>query len=517
MNLFNSINSNSLKRNKFDLSHERKMTSNMGWLTPMLMQEVVPGDRFSVQSEIMMRLAPMLAPMMHRVNVYTHYFFVPNRLVWNEWESFITGGRQGDENPVFPTIAMDNINQNWFWKKTLADYLGLPVFPNTPTLINGDIAVSELPFRAYQLIFNEYYQDQNLTEPIPLNMGSGSGQNVVADIMTLRKRAWEKDYFTSCLPWAQRGGDVELPADIQYRVPALFKNANGDDYLEGNASLANRSNPTGTHIQTDASTQGAQIDNIESLGVTVNDLRKSVRLQEWLEKTARGGSRYIEQILSHFNEKSSDARLQRPEFLGGGKSPVSISEVLNTAGLTSETEGGNVQGAMSGHGISAGAGNGFRKKFEEHGIILGIMSVLPRTTYQDGVNRYWRKNDKFDFYWPSFANLGEQEVLNSELFFDHQTVEANQLKDKTFGYQSRYSEYKYQNSSVHGDFRDNLDYWHMGRKFTAMPVLNNNFVESDPTQRIFAVEDEEEHKLYSQIYNRISALRKMPYFGTPRL
>lgn len=518
MSLFNQIKVRTPPSNKFDLSHERKFSCNMAELVPILCQEIVPGDSFRVQSEIMIRLAPMLAPIMHRVNVYTHYFFVPNRIVWDNWEEFITGGEDGLQNPIFPTLLIGQNAPELIEKGTLADYFGIPVPDET---ITQNIRFSALPFRAYQTIYNEYYRDENL---IPKKVfGTGDGDQTDPDrtvLMEMQTRAWEKDYFTSALPFPQKGLEVELPSEINYRDSAIVTDQSGDgvptsdeiigfNVPEGFIASAPRTGGAGTG--------GAlSIDNIENLGITIRDLRQAVRLQEWLEKNARGGSRYVESILVHFGVKSSDARLQRPEYLGGGKSPIVISEVLNTAG---SQEDGDFEldpvGQLSGHGIGVGKSNRFKKRFEEHGHVIGIMSVLPRTTYQQGLHRSWVKFDKFDYYWPEFAHIGEQEILVEEVYHDW-SGEPGDGK-QTFGYASRYCEYKYMNSSVHGDFRDDLDYWHMGRKFEDVPTLSEEFISADPTHRIFAVTNEDIDKLYIQLYNRITAIRPMPYFSDPRL
>ena len=511
MNMFSTNKSTRVRRNKFNLSHEKKMSLKMGNLTPILLQEVVPGDSFKVNSELMMRLSPMIAPVMHRMNAYTHYFFVPNRLVWNEWESFVTGGRQGDEAPVVPKLRMQDFDKSSFAKKTLADYFGLPVMDPAVTYSSIE-EISALPFRAYQTIYNEYYQDQNLSDPIAFGLGSGyvTDPDERVRLSTMRKRAWEKDYFTSALPWTQRGGSASIPT--RYKEQSEVFTSEGD--IPSNIDpLVSRDQGAFGGLSSEVSNELLRIENIE--GIDVNDLRKSLRLQEWLEKTARGGSRYIEQILSHFGVMSSDARLQRPEYLGGGRTPVVISEVLQTGATgTDQSIISTPQGNMAGHGISVGRTNSFKRRFEEHGHIIGILSVIPKTAYEQGIERLWNKFDKFDLYWPEFANLGEQAILNKEIYAQ---FDANQpANNQTFGYQSRYAEYKYQQSSVHGDFRDTLNFWHMGRKFDALPALNESFVESDPTKRIFAVEDQTEDELYCQVYNRVSAVRPMPYFGTPR-
>lgn len=525
MSIFSKIKISRPRANKFDLSHERKMSMQMGYCVPMLVQEIVPGDSFRVRSEIMMRLAPMLAPIMHRVNVFTHYFFVPNRLVWEqkEWEDFITGGREGDSAPVAPFIAFNDANANELDGAvgigSLWDYLGLPPQSSSQFTLS-EINVSAIPFRAYQLIWDEYYRDQNVTASLDISKTSGAVTGAeLTKLLTLRKRAWEKDYFTSALPWAQRGDEVLIPldADIDWSEPARIFNIAGGTVTAGNVTNAGAGAGAGASVL-DSDGDQVRIENIDGISnavVTINDLRTSVQLQKWLENNARGGARYIEQILVHFGVVSSDARLQRPEYLGGGKQPVTISEVLSTAQVEL-SEDDLPQGNMAGHGVSVGRSNGFQRKFEEHGYVIGIVSVLPRTAYMQGVPRHFTRFDKYDYYWREFSHLGEQAVRNKELYWDPLTDPSFYSPDGTFGYQSRYAEYKYQPSTVHGQFRDTLLFWHMARFFNGEPVLNENFIMSDPTKRIFAVTDPSTEDLYVQIYNDVSAMRLMPYFGTPQ-
>lgn len=520
MSIFTSVQIKKPPRTAFDLSHEVKMSMKMGKLVPFLCQEVVPGDTFRMNAEVMMRFAPMISPVMHRINVYTHFFFVPNRLIWKDWEEFITGGEDGQAEPVVPYFNFSGSDPNsmLFNVGSLCDYLGLPV----EVRVNDPIRVSALPFRAYQMIYNEYYRDQNLHEPVPFSLESGEVSfDDLENIVQLRNRCWEKDYFTSALPWPQRGGDVHLP--LAGDAPVFLDDVAGyqvvkkgiDHMPQLNANLG--SNNLGyltdkDDVETSVSgvvldpngTMKADMSNVTS--TTINELRRASRLQLWLERNARAGSRYVEQILSHFGVKSSDARLQRPEFLGGGKNPVVVSEVLQT----SSTNEISPQANMSGHGISVGNTNRFKRFFEEHGFVIGIISVLPRTCYQQGIPRQYLKFDKFDHYFPTFANLGEQPVYNAELYAGNNPL-------GTFGYQSRYSEYKYLPSRVAGDFRTNLNFWHMGRFFDNQPVLNEDFVTSDPTKRIFAVTDDDSDELFVQIYNNLKAMRPMPKFGTPML
>ena len=518
MKLFNQVQFSRPKRNKFDLSHERKMSLQMAKLYPIMVQPILPGDSMRVQSEVFMRFAPMLAPIMHRVNVYTHYFFVPNRIVWNEWEEFITGGDDGTSAPMAPYIAFNEANVELFRKKGLADYMGVP--PTTATDVNKAIKISALPFRAYSQIFNDYYRDQNLQDLLDFSKASGVVSDPVelSKIMTLLTRAWQKDYFTSCLPEAQKGPEVELPTDIKYSPQSTVHRTDGTINDAGSNNLETALAGDGGVMAKGLSDEySAQIQNIESLGITINDLRRSSRLQEWLEKNARGGSRYVEALLSHWGVISDDARLQRAEFLGGGKTNIAISEVLQTSGTADETNNytPTPQGNMAGHGIGAGASNAFKKKFKEHGYIIGIMSVLPTTVYQQGVPRHFSRFDKLEYPWPEFAHIGEQEVLNQEVYHDP-TIDDTWMAE-TFGYQSRYAEEKYGVSTVHGDMRDELDYWHMSRIFNGRQALNEDFIKANPTKRIFAVEDGTEDELYCQLYHNISAIRPLPYFSNPRL
>lgn len=499
--MFDKIQIRKPKLNKFDLSHEVKMSFNMGELVPMMIEEVVPGDKFQVQSEVMMRLAPMVAPVMHRVDVYCHYFFVPNRLIWEDWEDFITGGEDGLDVPVHPYFTMDQLYQAGKLNDgLLCDYMGLPSIDAPITL---DQNVSSLPFRAYTLLFNEFYRDQNLETAATITQTSGADSQV--SMCDKRIRAWEKDYFTSALPFAQRGDSVSIPGTVAYKATSTLEQTGGGP-TAGNLFL-NNSGRLDASIPPTVSTTG-RIENLEDIGIDVNDLRRSNALQRWLELAARGGSRYIEQMLSFFGVQSSDARLQRPEYLGGGKQNVMMSEVLQTA-ETATTPQGN----MAGHGISVGATNKFNKSFEEHGFVMGIISVLPKTSYQEGIHKKFTRFDKFDYFFPQFAHLGEQEILNHELYYDG----ISGVPNVTFGYQSRYAEYKHTQSKVHGDFKGTLNYWHMGRIFGDQPLLNSNFVKSDPTHRIFANTTVTDHKLWCQIYHRFNALRPMPYFGDPRL
>lgn len=525
-NFFNQkIKVGPVKSSKFDLGHERKMSLNMAQLVPILLQDVIPGDSVKVNSELFLRFAPMLAPVMHRIKVYTHYFFVPNRILWDEWENFITGGEDGTQEPAFPVIRItgqtgtDDITKQ-FGLGSLADYLGIGYTAPPVAATTNPIDISALPFRAYQQIYNDYYRDQNLEAKVPIQKTGGNltladttnGTTYCQDLLRLRNRAWEKDYFTTALPWPQRGAEAFAPVnsvpDTRGDRPTVAWNEDGTGVQANALSFATDS---------EGKVQASPGGNTQFVGgagqLLINELRKANKLQEWLEKQARGGGRMFETILSQFGVKISDARVQRAEYLGGGTAPVKISEVLSTYDNTAEDL---PQGNMSGHGIASSNFHGFNRSFEEHGYVIGIMSILPSSAYQNGVERHWLKQDKFDFAWPSFANLGEQEVKGLELYYN--CMAAQGQGQETFGYQSRYAEYKFKHSSVHGDFRENLLYWHEGRDFTAPPALNKEFIQCTPEQldRIFAVQDTT-HKIWCQIYNDVSAIRPLPYYGTPKL
>lgn len=557
--IFESVPLKKPKRSNFNLSHEVKGTTDGGILTPFFCQEVLPGDKWKMRTELLMKAQTLSAPIMHEVNIFQHFFFVPYRLIWEDSEEFLTGGEDGLQKPVYPTYSfMTNSSEmpfeDYVGPGSLADYLGFPAYdPDTRSGLNNSSEFSALPFRAYHLIWNEYYRDQNLQDPIEIDKSSGnfeiSDTQTAGELLNLRYRCWRKDYFTSALPFAQRGPDVRLPIDATASLgtgtvgsvgglrSAVTLHGGGASPLAAGVDTS-KSHPTGVVTGETSSGESGTVTNItgnllgnnpdssvpvfgngESIpvqvsGPTINEVRRSIRAQEFFERQARGGGRYKETIFNQFGVVTPDARLQRPEYLGGGVQPLVVNELLQT----SQTTESSPQGTQTGNVVSLGTTPQFRRFFSEHGIIIGIMSIVPKASYQQGLPRQWMRRDRFDFAWPVLANLGEQEIKSGELFFTGTSVDQN----RTFGYTPRYAEYKFIPSSVHGHFRKTMSYWHLGRIFAGSPGLNGDFVSIKPSDfdRIFPVEAGSEKnpgRFYYQMYLHCRAKRTLPKFGVPTL
>lgn len=479
-----------MKRSKHSLSFYRLLSCDMGELIPCGLVEVLPGDTFQHSTSALIRCSPMLAPVMHPVDVRVHHWYVPMRILWDNFENFITGGPDGLNADTVPTKSL-TVAQTAIG--LLPDYLGIP------PQVSGTIEVNALPFRAYQMIWNEWYRDQDLTPAASIN--TGNGPDTLTNL-TLRSIAWEKDYFTSARPWEQKGPTVTVP--IGTSAPIVFSESGA---TPGTRTLDRAGSGAAANLRVvEAGTAAAPITAIANLSsasaVTVNLLREALALQRFEEARARYGSRYTE-YLRYLGVRSSDARLQKPEYLGGGRQTIQFSEVLQTA------EGTNPVGEMRGHGIAAMRSNRYRRFFEEHGYVMSLLSVRPKTMYMDSLKRTWNRRVKEDFWQRELENIGQQEVLKKEIYSN--SGDPNGV----FGYQDRYDEYRREESNISGEFRSTtLDFWHMARGFAAQPGLNNTFVTCTPTERSFAVPSED--VLYVMANHRITARRLVTKVGSSR-
>lgn len=499
-----------MKRSKFSLSNTKLLSADLGELVPIGLTEVLPGDSIQQATSALVRCSPLLAPVMHPVRITIHHWFIPHRLVWEDFEDFITGGPTGMDASVFPTITFGGGSGAAIG--SLADYLGV-----TPGVNN--LEVSALPFRGYAKIWNEWYRDQDLQTELVVDETSG------ADTTTntaLQNACWEKDYYTSARPWEQKGPAVTVPIGVSAPVRGIwateasagtataasaFRDATGTLIPDTNQGIF-PTNASGISLEMTLAAgnnvSATQYPNIRAdltgaSAVTVNLLREALALQRYEEARARYGSRYTE-YLRYLGVRSSDARLQRPEYLGGGKQVIQFSEVLQTA------EGTDPVGEMRGHGIAATRTNRYRRYFEEHGYIHTLLCVRPRTIYAQGLFRHWNRRFKEDYWQMELQHIGQQEILNKEVYAAHASPNA------VFGYQDRYDEYRRTESSIAGEFRSTLlDFWHFARIFASSPALNSDFVKSVPTERTFAVPSQD--VLYVMANHSIQARRLVAQTG----
>ena len=474
---------------------------NLGDLVPVGLTEVLPGDTIQQASSVLMRASPLVAPVMHPCHVRIHHWFVPNRIIWEDWEKFITGGPDGDDQSVYPTITFSG--GSGVAVGDLADYFGVP------TGVDG-IEVSALPFRAYALIFNEWYRDQDLVNELTIDYTSGADSTTSTD---LQKCAWERDYFTVARPWEQKGPAISLPlgtaapiSGIAIQNTTLYNNpATGYEAPDGDET-GNNWSPVTANVRWrgDNTTKVPDVfaNLADATAADINDLREAFGLQRYAEARARYGSRYTE-YLRYLGIRSSDARLQRPEYLGGGRVTMQFSEVLQTA----PDNATNPVGQLKGHGIAALRSNRYRRFIEEHGWIVSTLSVRPKTIYMEGLQRHWNRRTREDFWQRELQHIGQQEVLNKEVYAAHTTPEG------VFGYADRYDEYRHQWSSVSGEFREStLDFWHFARQFASDPALNEAFVECVPPDTPFAITTQDQ--LYAMINHSIQARRMVAKVGT---
>lgn len=594
MSIFSKVAIETPKKSVFDLSHTSRLTCEAGKIVPIFCQYTMPGDKWQISCGCFGRTLAMLAPMMQDVSIDVHFFSVPLRLLWKNFETFISGpekmktdsegNKYWPSDPVHPYFTLKSVGYDcgsptmesedgysYLWcTSSLADYLGYPVpkrFDETyQSNIDGVCFTDDttkfdpFPFRAYQLIYNEWYRDENLIDELDIETEDDgfldtSQLNMV--LLPLRSRAWKKDYFTSALPWPQRGEDVMLSftgsVDVDASSVNLYNDAGSNEDRQfigrGNTTgLIGRGYALGTITSSSASDGGSisgdtvdvdfdqesvnpnnaantfSIDGITASltnmsNSTIIELRRAFALQKWFENSARLGGRYIEQMLAHFGVQSSDARLQRPEFIGGFSTPLSVSEVVQT----SESSDDNPLGTLGGKGVAVGSSSIGSYYCEEHCIIMGLLTVRPKSLYELGIPRQFNMFERFDFPFPEFANIGEQAILKQELTYSNyesSTISYNSNLVDTFGYTPRYAEFKYIPSTVHGEFKNTLDYWTMYRKYDIDDVeLNEAFIDiteaSESNKRPFAYQVEGNDDYIIQVNFDIKAVRPLPYFSTP--
>lgn len=500
-----------IPRSTFDRSHGYKTTFESGMLVPILVDEALPGDTFSTKMTAFARLSTPIAPIMDNLYMDTHFFSVPVRLVWDNWQQFMGETEPSDPVTTPPAAYAHNVPQmvspaGGYLEQTLSDYLTIP------TKVAA-LTHSSLWHRAYNLVWNQWFRDENLQDS--LTVDTDNGPDTSTDYV-LKRRGKRHDYFTSCLPWPQKGASVDLPLGT---TAPIYSDAAVDADMAFYSTVQSRYNLLGANDPKvrnsgDAGTEGVSLyaDLSDAAAATINELRLAFATQRFLEIQARGGTRYIEVIKAHFNVSSPDGRLQRSEYLGGGSSPVNISPVAQTT--STDAEGNTTpQGNLAAIGTTVLSNHGFTKSFTEHCLIIGLVSVRADLTYQQGLQRMFSRETVYDFYWPSLSNIGEQTVLNKEIYAD-----ATANDELTFGYQERYAEYRYKSSSITGKFRSNatgtLDYWHLSQDFDSLPALGNTFIsDTPPVDRVIAVPSEPQF-IFDSLFN-MKSTRPMPVRSVP--
>lgn len=541
MNIFNTVYQKKKQRNFFDQSHDLKYSFKIGQMIPFYVDDIVPNDTKNLSSSHIIRMAPLASPVMHNVNAYQYYFWVPYRLLWDNFHNFISGGEDGVQNPEFPYYRPFQGHPTK-GIRSIGDYMGLPTGDNS---LEGNEKVSAMYISALNFIYNEYFRDQNLEEPINYKLVDGD-QTLNPNPLKYTYDSnpfdanYRHDYFTSALPFAQKGPAVTIPlgqsADVVFDADGTgrdnvvynkstkepFSTADNLDFDDDGRLLAGATTPALLD-----NSDNLKVDLTTATSTTINELRRAFRLQEWLEANARGGSRYSEFIWNMFGRRTSDATLQRPEYLAGGKSSVIFGEVTQTSQSTDMTSLDQTPlGTMGGRGISQGKSKVVKKNFEEYGCIIGLIAVKPEPVYMQGLPKKFFRFDRFDYPFEQFANIGEEPIINKELYYKA----SDPNNQDTFGYTPRYATWKTAQSRVAGDMRQSLDYWHMTRKFENRPTLQEEFIKMKPDdfERIFTVgsipqtseqsgEIEAFDTLYCHTFFNDTVVRTLPRFGIPKI
>lgn len=527
-----------MSRSRFDRSSSYKTTFNVGQIIPFYVDEVLPGDTFSIDTSKVVRMQTLLTPVMDDIFLDTYYFFVPNRLTWNHWKQFMG---ENTESAWIPSVEYEipqlTAPEGGWNIGTIADYMGIP------TGVSG-LSVNALPFRAYALIMNEWFRDENLSDPlnIPVTDATVQGVNTGTFVTDVAKgglpytAAKYHDYFTSALPAPQKGPDVTIPVSTATAFPVITQDEKvpnpGSSAMtitapgvtagyslgfqpNGGLSVSNTGGPTGNWVSGfTPNNLWAQAEG-NTVVATINQLRLAFQIQKLYERDARGGTRYIEILKSHFGVTSPDARLQRPEYLGGNRIPININQVVQSS---STDASGTPQGNTAAYSLTSDNHSDFTKSFVEHGFLIGVMVARYRHTYQQGLERFWSRKDRFDYYFPVFANIGEQAIKNKEIY-----AQGTEKDDEVFGYQEAWADYRYRPNRVTGEMRSaapqSLDIWHLGDDYESLPSLSDSWIREDSktVNRVLAVSDNVSAQLFCDIYVRNLCTRPMPLYSIPGL